>query len=106
MKKLVAVVCLAALVAGAGYVGFTIADRGGDEAAESQGVKAPVVTGDAGMKLPETDIKSDEANQLMQLNQIVFEVAQQNARLPKDQRMSTEEIKALIRQRVQELQAQ
>lgn len=45
----------------------------------------------------------DEAELLMEINQVIFEVTQEAIARPSDQRMTSEEIAALIRSRIEEL---
>jgi hypothetical protein len=57
--------------------------------------------------LPTVSVPADakEAKLLMEINQVIFQVTQEALQRPKDQRMTAEEISALVRSRVKELQS-
>lgn len=54
---------------------------------------------------PSLNPGSEDAERLMEINRIVFEVTQEAIARPKEDRMTREEIDALIRSRIEELDA-
>ena len=111
MKKLVAALCLVAVLAGAGFVGYSMnrSGSGGEQRPASGSTSADRAASqqELGSRLPSSIPANDEeSTQLVALNQLIFEVAQENARRPESERMTPEEIRALVRSRVEELQAQ
>ena len=109
MRKIVTVGCVVAVLAAGGVAAFLVAQdkpAGERPAAASRGRSAssgnesPAIVPSS--PNPED---SERVKRLKEVNQAIFEVTQEAARRPKDQRMTPEEISALVRARIQELAA-
>lgn len=70
-------------------------------AAEAAGADATLPA----LPTPSLPANAEDAKVLMEINQIIFEVTQQAMQRPKTDRMTAEEIDALIRSRIEELKA-
>lgn len=117
-KKLIVGACLAVVLLIGGILAFTLngddpSGRDREESSSSETTPAPSVSavasatpavpGAVAYPTPSLPADSDDAETVMAINQIVFEVTQEAINRPKDDRMTSEEISALIESRIKEL---
>jgi hypothetical protein len=117
-KKLIAGVCLAVVLLVGGVLALTLsgddpaggdreapsASETGSAASPSTGASgSPTAPGAVAFPTPSLPAGSEDAETVMAINQIIFEVTQEAINRPKDQRMTSEEISALIQSRIEEL---
>lgn len=109
MKKIVAGIGVAVLLVVAGLFAFQVLDSDEEpaspaptpsESREASPTETPLV-------LPTASLPAgaDDARLLMEINQVIFQVTQEAAQRPSDQRMTAEEINQLIRSRIEEIRA-
>ena len=117
-KKTIAGAALALALLLAGILAFT-ANRGSSSDAERDDRSVPATTpapsaspgasgispaaGAVAFPTPSLPAGSQDAETVMAINQIIFEVTQEAINRPKDDRMTSEEISALIQSRIEEL---
>jgi hypothetical protein len=112
MKKIIiAGTCLIALLA-AGVTAFvankeTPAAKHPSTSASAAAHETKVSGGNSEAVVPSVAVPADaeEAKLLMEINQMILQVTQEALERPKDQRMSAEEISAMVRSRVEELES-
>lgn len=104
MKKVVAGICLASLLVVAGITAFA-ANRDVPKSAASTDSKTS--ENDSQAAVPANSVPADEedAKLLLEINEVIFQVTQEAIQRPNDQRMTPDEISALIRSRIEELEA-
>ncbi len=118
-KKLIAGACLAVVLVVGGILALT--RSGEDSPGEARGEspsssettpapspssatpESPTTPGAVAFPTPSLPAGSEDAETVMAINQIIFEVTQDAINRPKDQRMTSEEINALIQSRIKEL---
>ncbi len=124
-KKLIAGVCLAVVLVLGGILALTLS--GDDSPGEARGDSpspsgttsttspsaatspspgasgSPTAPGAVAFPTPSLPAGSEDAETVMAINQIIFEITQDAINRPKDQRMTSEEINALIQSRIKEL---
>ena len=110
MKKIVAGICVAALLVVAGFFALRALDSEDESAspAPSPSEEGPEATATPSpLVLPTASLPAgaDDARLLMEINQAIFQVTQEAAQRPSDQRMTSEEINELIRSRIEEIRA-
>jgi hypothetical protein len=124
-KKLIAGACLAVVLAVGGILALTL--LGDDPPGQARGKSptsaettpagsasgaasppsaisgSPAAPGAVPFPTPSLPAGSEDAETVMAINQIIFEITQDAINRPKDQRMTSEEINALIQSRIKEL---
>ena len=118
-KKVLAGICLVAVLLIGGIVAFAIGNNDSGKADEQSAASSPTgsatspsagAAGTAGgsaavpvFPTPSLPAGSEDAKTALAINQIIFEVTQEALDRPKDQRMTAEEINARIQTRIEEL---
>jgi hypothetical protein len=109
MKKIVAGIGVAALLMVAGFFAFQMLDSDDESASPEPSVsESPEASATpTPLVLPTASLPpgADDARLLMEINQVIFQVTQEAAQRPSDQRMTAEEINELIRSRIEEIRA-
>ncbi|MDQ4148518.1 MAG: hypothetical protein M3164_00755 [Actinomycetota bacterium] len=114
MKKLVVGICVVAVLIAGGIAAF-VASRskpaGQERPAQATSADASKTSNQgSNLVLPGAGAVDpndpEQVKRLKEVNQVIFEVTQEALKRPKDQRMTPEEISALVRARIQELSAQ
>ena len=119
-KKILAGICLVAVLLIGGIVAFALGNNDSGSAGEQSSATSPTgsaaspsagaaenaeapATGVPVFPTPSLPAGSEDAKTALAINQIIFEVTQEALNRPKDQRMTAEEINARIQTRIEEL---
>lgn len=119
-KKILAGICLVAVLLIGGIVAFALGNNDSGSAGEQSSATSPTgsaaspsagatqnaeapTTGVPVFPTPSLPAGSEDAKTALAINQIIFEVTQEALNRPKDQRMTAEEINARIQSRIEEL---